>query len=460
MAHIFRIKQFVVAAGDGLALMGGLWLALFLRQQSFPSPSLWIGHMGLFSIVFLGWLLVHYMIGLYDLYKVAHRKILWQRLSRASIIAFLTGTSFFYLVPTPVITPKTILLLTVLAGYGLIAFWRLTYSKISKGTKFVERILFIGHNKEIQELLAYIRTHQLPEYDIVGIVTTKNDPLATKEHAFASLSEALKKHAQSPIHTVVVASHCKDDEKLISEIYALLFASVHVVDHASFYETITGRVPPGVFSDSWFMENLTTSNNPAYSKWKKIIDISAGISIGAVFLLLLPFISAAIKLSSKGPVFFSQERVGLDGRTFRIHKFRSMYALAPDGSAEKDGVQFATKKDARITSVGKILRKTRLDELPQVWNLLNGDVTLIGPRPERPELVKTLTNIMPYYALRHVVKPGLTGWAVVNQNYADTIEKSLQKLQYDLYYIKHKSIIVDVEIVWRTLKLLLGAKGQ
>jgi lipopolysaccharide/colanic/teichoic acid biosynthesis glycosyltransferase len=177
-------------------------------------------------------------------------------------------------------------------------------------------------------------------------------------------------------------------------------------------------------------------------------------------ICLLPIIALGIKTTSKGPVFFRQKRVGLGGKIFDLYKFRSMYVLSPDGSAETDGAEFAQKEDKRVTPFGKLLRKTRLDELPQVINLLRRDISFIGPRPERPEIVEQLVAKMPYYPLRHVVRPGLTSWAVLHQNYTDNLETSLQKLQYDLYYIKNRSFLLDLSILLRTINIVIRLKGQ
>jgi lipopolysaccharide/colanic/teichoic acid biosynthesis glycosyltransferase len=176
--------------------------------------------------------------------------------------------------------------------------------------------------------------------------------------------------------------------------------------------------------------------------------------------VLFPFIYLSIKINSPGPILYKQQRIGQGGRTFQLYKFRSMYSLTPDGGAETAGAQFAVKDDKRVTRVGKFLRKTRLDEIPQFINLLKGDITLIGPRPERPQIVEQLESAIIFYSLRHIVKPGLTGWAVVHQNYTDTMEKTLQKLQYDLYYIKNQSVFLDISILLKTINLVIRMMGQ
>ncbi len=259
---------------------------------------------------------------------------------------------------------------------------------------------------------------------------------------------------------IVIAPHLEQQEDALRELYQLLFWGVHVVNLPSFYETITGRIPPSTFSESWFLNHLQKNGNPIYEKVRTVIDYIAVIAIGSLFVLTFPIIALCIKFTSPGPIFIRQERIGQQGRLFTMYKFRSMYALAPDGSAETDGWQFAKKQDTRITSIGKILRKTRIDELPQVINLCKRDITLIGPRPERPAIVRELEERMPYYPLRHLVRPGLTGWAVIHQQYTDTIESSLEKLQYDLYYIKNRSFLLDVTILLRTVNVVVRFMGQ
>jgi len=257
-------------------------------------------------------------------------------------------------------------------------------------------------------------------------------------------------------------------EEVKRELYELLFWQVHIIDITSFYETVTGRIPPSTFSESWFLSNLQTAEHPVYTKAKRGIDILFGIFFGLIFITIFPILALMIKLSSPGPIFFKQQREGSDGnkmvgeggKIFWMYKLRTMYALAEDGSAETHGYEFAQKGDQRITPIGKFLRKTRLDELPQAFNLLRGDVTLVGPRPERPEIVEELTRIMPYYPLRHIIKPGITGWAAIHQHYTDNLESSLKKLQYDLYYIKNRSALLDISIILRTINVVLRGMGQ
>jgi len=382
---------------------------------------------------------------------------------QASAMNLVVGIIFFYLLPQKIISPKTILLLSIISGYTIMAFWRWLFSSLVATKTFISPVLFIGDMPEMKELakLMYI----MPERGYVlsaWIGAPKNiDKSSFPKTTFYDSTKAIRPAVSvHQIETVVVAQHVKHEDAIIQELYELLFWQTKIVSLASMYESITGRIPPYIFSEHWFMDHLQQNVHPVYVRIRRIADVILGFGLLCIFGILYPAIAVAIRIESKGPVLFKQERVGMSATTFLLFKFRSMYALAPDGSAETAGVQFAQKNDKRVTYVGRFLRKSRIDELPQAINLLRGDISIIGPRPERPEIVSKLEATMPYYAVRHLVKPGLTGWAQVNQHYTDTLEQSLQKLQYDLYYIKNKSVLLDLSILLKTINVVMRGMGQ
>ncbi len=464
------MRQILLLLADFASYYIGFILALSLRTLSLPPIENLVHHLGPFTIVFSLWIIANYVNGLYDL-RLMTLNSNTRRTIESAIVAFLIGMFFFYLVPSDNITPKTILFLTTTIGFGIAALFRAFYLTYIGTHKLKTRILFLGVTEEIQELISIVTSQPNLGYHVSVIIDPDKHfqkpphPGVELYHTLNTLRPAID---TQHIHTVVVAPDMSNKDEVKRELYELLFWQVQILDMTSFYEMVTGRIPPSTFSESWFLSNLQTAEHPVYTKAKRGVDIIFGVFFGLIFIILFPLLAIAIKLSSPGPIFFKQQRgeretnrmVGEGGKIFWMYKLRTMYVLAEDGSAETHGYEFAKKNDTRITPVGTFLRKTRLDELPQAFNLLKGEVTLVGPRPERPEIVEKLTQLMPYYPLRHIIKPGITGWAAIQQHYTDDIESSLKKLQYDLYYIKNKSALLDLSIILRTINVVLRGMGQ
>ena len=238
---------------------------------------------------------------------------------------------------------------------------------------------------------------------------------------------------------------CSGYSKLI---YKNLVLGIEVVDLACIYETVFRKIPLAELEEVWFLENLTKRHR-IYEIFKRPVEILLTIVIGIVTLPLVILVAAFIKIISSGPIIFTQQRTGKNDSVFTIYKFRTMRI-----DAEKDGPQWAKENDKRILPLGNILRKSHLDEWPQLLNILRGDLSLVGPRPERPEFIKDLQKDIPYYDLRHLIRPGVTGWAQINYRYGASIEDAYEKLQYDMYYLKNRSIILDILIILKTIKLL------
>ncbi|HOX60902.1 MAG TPA: exopolysaccharide biosynthesis polyprenyl glycosylphosphotransferase [Candidatus Magasanikbacteria bacterium] len=450
MRHIYRLKQFIVIISDLIAFFIGLYIALFLRFFTIPETNTYIYHLPLFSVIFLFWIAVNYMTGLYDL--TSRKQIRNYALAgQAAILSFIATITILYLVPQKEITPKTILALAVVFGYILSFIFRILFYKIFSKSGLAMPLYFVGTHREIDEMIEIVQKNPEMGYRVAAIFDPK-EPNANIDKILTS--------AQSDGGYLIVSSELHTDPEMQKKLYSLLFTNVPIINHSSFYEVLTGRVAPSMFSEAWFLENLGRLNHPIYDRLSRLFDYIIAVILFVFFIITWPIVAILIKITSRGPIFFIQNRVGLHGQVFKLYKYRSMYALASDGSAEIDGVKFAERNDNRITLFGKFLRKSRLDELPQCLNLLKGDLTLIGPRPERPEIVSILTEKMPYYSLRHIVKPGITGWAVVRQNYTADLESSLVKLQYDLFYIKNRSWLLDMSIVLRTVNLIVRMLGQ
>lgn len=461
----YRAKQLIILVGDVVGFCLGFWLSLAVRSFAPPSLVQIEKHLPLFGVTFLLWIVINYINGLYDLHLKVHKKTFYRHFTETAVIALAVGITFFYLHPDKSIAPKTILFLTVLFGYGISFMWRHGADVLLRGARRLQtRVLFIGTTPETKELLAILHDHPEKGYQVVGHIDpdrdTSSDQHVGRAHTDMRLDTLNKVINKKDVDVIVIAPHLREDEAVLRQLYQLLFLDVELLEWPSFYEMVTGRIPPSTFSEGWFLDHLRHRHVPMYERVRTIVDYLAVLLMGIVYVVLFPLITTIIKLTSRGPIFIKQKRVGRDGKLFTLYKFRSMYALSPDGSAEVNGVQFATKDDTRITPFGKLLRRTRLDELPQILNLVKRDVTLVGPRPERPEIVEELERQMPYYPLRHIVRPGLTGWALIHQDYTDTLETSLQKLQYDLYYIKNRGPLLDLSILLKTVNKIIRLQGQ
>lgn len=246
-------------------------------------------------------------------------------------------------------------------------------------------------------------------------------------------------------------------KEMVRELMDMRLRGVYVYSLADFCEQFWQKIPPAYLHDDWFAftAGFNILHNRIKAKLKQAFDIvAAGILLIATFPITIPT-AIAVKLTSKGPIFYSQVRTGLNGNSFRVHKFRSMYT-----NAEAKGIQWAKKKDPRITTVGSFIRLTRIDELPQLWNVFKGEMSMVGPRPERPEFDSQLREEIPYYDFRYLVKPGITGWAQVSYPYGASVEDAYQKVAYDLYYIKNYSLWLDLVIAFKTLRVVVLGKGR
>jgi lipopolysaccharide/colanic/teichoic acid biosynthesis glycosyltransferase len=254
---------------------------------------------------------------------------------------------------------------------------------------------------------------------------------------------------------IVVARTMQGRTDLTARLYRKFFQAVTIIDLPNFYEKIRHSVPESALDERWIIDNLAHQDAAIYEHAKHLGDILCGVLFAVPTLLLSPIIAAAIWIEDRGPILYRQTRVGKGGKPFSIVKFRTMHV-----DAEKNGAAFAQERDPRVTRLGRFLRVTRLDELPQIWNILRGEMSFVGPRPERPEIEDELAKTIPLFPVRHLVRPGLTGWAQVSAPYAATHDDHLVKLRHDLYYLKHRSLALDAAIVLKTIYSVLKRKGR
>lgn len=362
---------------------------------------------------------------------------------------------------TPVLPPQRLqIVYFYLAIIAAIFLWRFAYTTFIVSPRFYKRVLVLGEVNSVENLVKAFSVAD-PNYKIVGFINSVNneEPIrfkGLKEYKIDRLREIIKKES---ISEIVVAINNSDTitSEVYNELTFLLDKGFTIREYTQVFEEITKRVPVQyVGKDFYKYFPFSRSNqNRLYMLYHRIMDIVLSI-IGLILgLCFLPFIILGNLIGNRGRLIYVQERVGKHGKTFKIYKFRTMYP-----NAENSGAKWAQVNDKRVTAFGRFLRRSRLDEFPQFINILKGDMSVIGPRPERPVFVQELSRIIPFYETRHAVKPGLSGWAQVNSRYGSSIEDALIKLQYDLYYIKHRSFFLDVNIIVKTLNTMLYYRGQ
>ena len=383
---------------------------------------------------------------------------------KSSILTVSTTVLVYLLTPiySPELPSKRIqIVLFYLVVFLALFLWRMFYVSFLASTRFLQNAVLICDKEQVEELISGLE-HIDPHYKIIAFVNADAAEDELVEYPYVknikrdSLFSFVK---QNSISEIVIASQKTDGitAELYQQLLHLLESGAIIREYTQVYESKTQRIPVHYMSRDFyrFFPFSRSNHNKLYLIGARIFEISAsvlGLSIG---LVLFPFILIGNAIGNRGKLFYTQERVGKDGVVFEILKFRTMVS-----NAESNGAVFTTTNDSRVTVFGKFLRKTRIDEFPQFINILKGDMAVIGPRPERPFFVKEIAEVMPFYETRHIIKPGLTGWAQVNYAYGATIDDSLIKLQYDLYYIKHRSIFLDLNIAFKTITTVLFYRGQ
>jgi len=388
-------------------------------------------HLKPFSIIFVIWLVTFYLADLYKEKRLRISPATIQVFILAIIISVTSSVILFYLFPSFFkMTPKTNLAIFALVFGILNIGWRIILVKIYISGGWRNRLLLIGDSPIIDELINYLKNNPQIGYDVAA-QKSEND-----------ISQII---AKNKINTIVIQTYLKKDRKIIKIFYQLLPSKIAIVDLITFYETIFQKLPLKELDESWFIDKITTRRH-LYDAIKRLIDICLSLFLIIIFLPLILIIAILTKLSSRqGPVIYKQERIGVNNKPFTLYKFGTMQV--------DEGPLWTTENDKRLTWFGKILRYSHLDEIPQLYNILKGDISFIGPRAERRELVE-LYKQLPYYEIRHIIKPGLTGWAQLNYKPSASLEEAREKLQYDIYYIKNRSLVLDLLILLRTVRYL------
>jgi sugar transferase (PEP-CTERM system associated) len=333
--------------------------------------------------------------------------------------------------------------------------WQIIFQVSQDSLFFAQNIITIGtgaNAKNVEELI----TASPNRYVLSGYIGTPMDPVTVDEDKIiGGIDDIIELAKKYKAHAIVIALTERRKNLQASKLVTCKLMGVRILDYPSFFELMTGKIPVEDINPSWLMQSSGFLITPFIRLLKRILDIICASILLLVCLPFFPVVALCIKLDSRGPIFYSQKRVGLNNINFTIYKLRSMGLNAEKNS----GASWAQKNDPRVTPVGTFIRRTRIDELPQLINVLKGDMSFIGPRPERPEFVRQISQLTPYYLARHAIKPGITGWAQVKYPYGSSFGDSVEKLRYDLYYINNLSLFLELFIIFKTIKTVLLGKG-
>ncbi|MDQ5950627.1 MAG: hypothetical protein QG585_569 [Patescibacteria group bacterium] len=438
--------------GDIAIFYLSLIATLFLRNLGTPSFAQIQEHVPVFSFLIFCFLLVMFIFGLYDTRRVIFRNKIPEILLKIQSINIFISIAFFYFTFSysgdSGITPKITLVLYVFLSFVFLMSWRVFFLKSFSLKKKTEAIL-VASGAPAEILTKEINAN--PRYGFSFSQIFSPEDLLNQE----KIDAVLKTIKDRQIKIVVLDMKNKEIQSILYKFYNLIFTNIQLIDSNKMYEEIFYRIPVSSLRHGWFLENTSHNSKKTFDVFKRLMDVMVAFPL---LILSIPFyilVYVLIKLDDGGPIFVTQERVGLKGKSIYIAKFRSM---------SKNETNLLSGSQNKITKIGKFLRKTRIDELPQLWSVIKGDQSLIGPRPELRSGVSFYEEKIPFYNVRHLIKPGLSGWAqIYHENHphhgVDVVETT-NKLSYDIYYIKNRSFVLDVIIALKTLKTLLGREGK
>jgi len=411
-------------------------------------------------------LLLLYIYAFGVIFEMYNLQVASNHLQILQSVVFTATTSVLAYLFTPVLSPtlpkqRLVILIFYFSIVITLLIWRFFYCYFLASHRFSQNVVLICDQNEVEELVLGLENVD-PHYKIIGFVNSDSED--EKGSDFHYVKEIKKQDLEAfvlknQVSEIVIASRKTDGitQDLYLQLLHLLESGNVIREYTQVYESKTQRIPVHYIARDFyrFFPFSRSNNNQLYLLLIRLIELLFSF-FGILFcVVFIPIIFICNLFANKGSLFYTQERVGKNGVIFKIYKFRTMTQ-----NSETDGAVFASHNDKRVTPFGKFMRKSRIDEFPQFINVLKGDMAVIGPRPERPFFVEEIASVMPFYETRHVIKPGLTGWAQVNYSYGESIEESLIKLQYDLYYIKHRSVFLDLSITFKTITTVLFYRGQ
>jgi exopolysaccharide biosynthesis polyprenyl glycosylphosphotransferase len=442
-----KLKKIFFLLGDIFVLHLSLAITLFIRYRLIDgidgiSPY-WRLHWLYFVGVFIIFLIIFYINNLYSLREMSSAKLFAKKTLKSVIVACILSALYFYLYPRIDIAPKTNLIIFALSSLTAFLVWRRLAYWLLSSKNWQNKLVILGYDDKIEALVAQLKNRPGLGYQSVMIFKDHSDLIDRQEE--------LK---NSSIRLVVLNDNIEMNQELQIVLLKMLEYKMSFLSYPDFYEQIHAKIPVEALKSDWFLDNLKEGEKNYFDAFKNLSDRVMATIFFVVSLVLWPFIIIIIKLESKGPVIFKQTRTGKNGKQFKLHKFRSM-------RVERNSGEMTKENDDRITRFGRFMRKTRLDEIPQLINIIKGNMSFIGPRPERPELIADLSKLIPFYNTRLIVKPGLTGWDQISGQYhSPSPEDTMAKLQNDLYYIKHRSLYLDLSIILKTIATVLARRGR
>lgn len=427
-----KSNNLILFLGDLTSLALSFFISLRVGYFNEFSPQVYKTHLGPFLIIYSVWMLLIFAFGLYEQENIRPNIRSIKNIATAFVLSFLISLGIFYLFPIFGISPKTNLLINIsFFTIFFILIRRFLTSIFLQKNK--EKILIIGEEKELEEIAERIKPNN-------------HSYLILTKHSKEITGDLLNEIKNGFFDIVITDQEIINKNISNNDIEHIIKSKTKFLDTISAYEKILLKIPSEKISWTWFLTSVKDFRGKIYEKIKRIVEIFISIALLIIISPALLLVFIAIKLEDGGKFIYAQTRVGKNGKEFLIYKIRSMIK-----DSEKNGAVWASEKDSRITKVGNFVRKTHLDESLQLWNVIKGEISFVGPRPERPEFINKLSAEIKNFNLRHLIKPGITGWAQINYKYGNSIEDSKQKFEYDLYYVKNRNLFLDIGIVVRTI---------